>query len=409
MHLHSLFNLFPISSSIAVAAYLSLAVVLLVPRLRNRLGQMLAPVSPSNQVHLFSLDALRGLAALWVVSYHSWQWWTFIPNQKPTSISPVELAGEDAVAVFVGLSGFLIFRALQSVNSLDGLRRYFQNRFLRIYPLYAISVIALVVFRQYSGVLTKGQHLIAEFFMVRSIGYPVFLNPPSWSLYVEVLFYLVAPCFVLMVQRRVILVAGIMTLVFFLIDNNSPREFALFKFFGIGILASEVQRRLTGRCPEWGAVLIFLFGSMFFWLAVTCECPLDRLVRPFMVPWFCPQQGLLNSGDTIEFCLAVGFLLVGSTLSRTVTTFFKLAPWRILGAISYSIYIWHSFVIISDAPLLFRYLGGVVPIPNSPPHPSPDEWIRWFVIIPAILFLSTLSFLLVERPFLQMRRRVATV
>src|SRR6185369_15911702 len=99
--------------------------------------------APTTKSTLAPIDAFRGLAALWVAAYHYWQWPQPYFDDAARWL-PVIRLGDKAVPVFVILSGFLIWRSVRSIRDGADLTRYMQNRFLRLYPLYA--VVTLVVF-----------------------------------------------------------------------------------------------------------------------------------------------------------------------------------------------------------------------------------------------------------------------
>ena len=184
--------------------YLTLAVLFwtttalaIIPIVRRRVTALLVLPGSTNQSHLPSLDAFRGLAALFVATYHTWQWPE--PAFKSTfDWAPFIVSGEKAVPTFVILSGLLIYRALKKVRTIDDLRRYVRRRFLRVFPVYlTVAVVTVGFFHSFSDKIPLLQYFLAEVFMLRSIGFPRFLTPQAWSLYVEILFYVVAPIFVL--------------------------------------------------------------------------------------------------------------------------------------------------------------------------------------------------------------------
>jgi len=74
-----------------------------------------------------------------------------------------------------------------------------------------------------------------------------------------------------------------------------------------------------------------------------------------------------------------------------------------VGAISFSLFVWHSMLIMAEGPLVFDGTGGIIPRPSG--VPAPPEWFRIFVMIPAFLAVAGASFALIERPFLMLRRR----
>lgn len=135
-----------------------------------------------SHARLRSLDALRGVAISLVVLSHNMPSalvaWT-VPNIAP-------LCGEAGVTLFFFLSGYLIDRNL----SIDGdLVSYAARRAARILPMYWLSIVLVLAFdRHWTGkdVLLNATFLAPVTKTERMAGV-------YWTLYIEVLFYCVAP------------------------------------------------------------------------------------------------------------------------------------------------------------------------------------------------------------------------
>src|SRR5882762_2746073 len=133
----------PLTVAAAAVTYTAAAMGLFSARARRWFERHLLMPTPSSQSHVGALDALRGLAAVWVALFHSWQWWAVGAKQDLSTSAFIE-AGNKAVPVFVALSGFLIYRAIRGIDSADGLRRYYWNRILRVGPLCVASALAVI-------------------------------------------------------------------------------------------------------------------------------------------------------------------------------------------------------------------------------------------------------------------------
>jgi peptidoglycan/LPS O-acetylase OafA/YrhL len=389
----------PLTVSAALIAYLAAGAALVSGPARGWFRGHLVMPKPSNQSHVGALDALRGLAAVWVVSFHSWQWWAF-GTKSVLSASTFVQAGNKAVPVFVALSGFLIYRAVRGIGSIDDLRRYYWNRILRIVPLYVASGVAIIAIRQLGGAAPPAGHGVAELFMLRSLGYPLFANPPLWSLYVEIVFYLVAPLFVIATSRQATVAAVVMLAVLALSDGAGPREFELWKYFCVGILASELHHVWRGRVQEWQAVALIAAGALWLAADIAGYGWLETYVRqPNGYIW---PAGRVTS-YTLDLAAAAGLILTGATLSRIAARITEWAPLRIVGAISFSLFVWHSMLIMAEGPLVFDGGGSILPRPVA--VAPPPEWFRLLVMLPAFLAVAAVSFVLIEKPFLKLRRR----
>lgn len=134
----------------------------------------------------FNLEALRGVAALFVVWYHAVANNGLLdPAYRILAYSP---PGQLSVLVFFVLSGYVI--GLTHPNPLDKgtIFTYLKKRFIRIYPIYifCLSIALLVAVHSYSlptilSHLTLTQCLLSP---------PITELVTAWSLNYEVLFYL---------------------------------------------------------------------------------------------------------------------------------------------------------------------------------------------------------------------------
>lgn len=364
------------------AGFVLLLAACAVPRLRLRLSTLLEMPLPSTRQHMLPLDAYRGLAALWVALFHAWQWTppVFAPV---TAMLPFLTVGNCGVQVFAVLSGMLIYRSLCAVDSLEGLRAYFWRRLLRIYPLYAAtSAACLALFPSSIGVA------VAELSMLRVFGYPLFMNPPAWSMYVEVLFYLVMPAFVLMARRRPAMYAFIVFAILAAGEKEGSRELALWKFFFVGVLCSEcIDRLRAGRDggARWGLGLFVLGGAL---LATGVHSAIGNAL-------------LLPGEQELAVGIGAGLAICGSVLHPALRRAFSLRPLRVLGTVSYSIYLLHPLLLALSFGLplpswrlgvkVVRETAGVLPL--------------LLCYAPAVVFYACCAYLLVERPMLRLRPR----
>ena len=341
-------------------------------------GRLVAP-RPHRQHYLAPLDAWRGLAALWVACFHCWQW-TLPHYNGLLTFLPMIQNGDRAVPLFVALSGFLIYRSVLSIRNKADLKKYAWRRFLRIYPLYfATTVVALLVVT----IPRLGpMRIAAEMLMWRAIGYPVFLNPQAWSLYVEVTFYVLVPLYALVCRRRPILYTTIAFLLLFIAGLFGPRELGLWKFFAVGILASYLVEGLEGKNST-------TIAGAFFFAGIGGLAVLSA------------QRTLLGE---LGFALAIGCLFVGSLLFGPAVRFLGATPFRVLGAISYSIFLWHSFVIMAGYRIVFAPTGLLVTPPTAPISSvltAPATLL--LIYVPALITVAVLSFIFIERPMLALR------
>jgi peptidoglycan/LPS O-acetylase OafA/YrhL len=366
----------------------SLLILLLSPRLREKFGVVFSLPKPASQTVVEPFDALRGFSALWVALFHTG--FLKVLNIDP----PVIPLGAMAVPVFVTMSAFLIFRTVAKVGSWTDLGAYFKRRWLRIYPLYFVVLIAILFCGHCPTVAQLGRRqLAADFLMLRLVGYPHFLNPPAWSLYVEEGFYLTIPAWFFIFRRRVSLGAALSYAAVSVLYIYCPyREVDLLRYFCVGILLTQVidpPRRMS-EALKWFPLLI---GAVLFFSAID---PAAFNVPPSYAPHV--------------YAAAIFCVLWSAANVEVVSRLLSLYPLRFLGIISYSMYLWHMVILWIGMPLQFDVFGEYYtytgfPLPSPAGHPAAS-----YLIYPAaLIFYSAISYALIERPFLLLRRKAMPI
>ena len=387
---------YPIATLSSLAVY-ALLIALVIPKYRRVIEPLLVhPVAPHQQ-YLQAFDCFRGFAAALVALGHCW--WATHPIFHSTQLAVPFLAyGAKAVPIFAVLSGFLIYRSVLSVRTLETLREYIIRRFFRIYPVYLLSVVLCLVTLQYvpKQYFTKYGYFVSDLLMLNSLYWPGgFANPVTWSLYVEIAFYAVLPLVVLAIGQKRMVAFAILGIVALIIADYPSRVFGLWKFFLMGILASEFSARMKPY-----AIPAFLAG-------------LALLVIDFTSPKYdwVANLGIVTQhqdGETIGLGLASGLMLASIPHWGTLSRALNVLPLRLLGVISYSLYVVHFFYILANFPKigLFTDAGTTPMYEYMKAQPQMAWWYMPFVFFPGVLLWSLVSFLLIERPGIQYGARL---
>lgn len=219
---------------------------------------------------LLNIEALRGVAATFVVFYHIDKYYYGTPGLWTDKLfGGLFSFGHAGVEFFFVLSGFII--ALVHAN--DGgqpgkIMPFIEKRFVRIYPFYWICLAAVVLSTVLvPGVVSRisGEALVGSFFLVgldpfRSI---VFV---AWTLFHEILFYAVFCLFIW--NRRV----GMIAIVLWSVGGYVSGFFGQFGYvvtpinllFLFGITCSLLLKRYTIPMPTAlaiaGAASFLLIG-----------------------------------------------------------------------------------------------------------------------------------------------------
>jgi peptidoglycan/LPS O-acetylase OafA/YrhL len=290
------------------------------------------------------------------------------------------------------LSGFLIYRSgLLAVGSIAQLRAYIIRRFFRIYPVYFLGIVLSLLMGQYvSGHdFSSPGYLISDLFMFTSFNWPGgFANPPTWSLYVEVAFYAVLPLLIIAVgERRMVVVCAVLLAASVIADYPS-RVFVLWRYFFIGIIASEMSKKMTFSLAL--AALIVGVGLVVYDMGGPNHDWLGHL-----------GIGQVHADySTLGLGLGTGLILTSLPKLPRIGAALNVTPLRLLGVISYSVYITHFFYIRANFPeiQLFSQAGSDVLNQYFKTMAQFPGWYLPLVFFPGVLFWGGVSFLLIERP-----------
>jgi peptidoglycan/LPS O-acetylase OafA/YrhL len=199
------------ASAIKPGALLSLAL----PRAtRSRSWEVIAPPPPAQSgSRLPGVEGLRALAATSILVYHCWLY--SAPGGERADLGPLSRFAfrrlTAGVLLFFTLSGFLLYRPLAASvlrrAPLPSVRRYLRNRALRIFPAYVLILLVIGILlpaaltrRSSSGSelgrlsgdlgLLLSNATLLQNYTPRSMDTGI---GPSWSLAVELVFYLMLP------------------------------------------------------------------------------------------------------------------------------------------------------------------------------------------------------------------------
>ena len=349
-----------------------------------------------------SLDGLRGLAALSVFVFHVWSH----PLGDPSTQSRdgfLAFVGSElhlGLLLFFVLSGFLLYRGFAGKIREEGkpdLRRYLKRRAARILPAYYVAILGSIALLWGSNIpgLTLPPPGDLPLFAVFAQNYSTdahqTLDGPTWTLCVEVGFYLLLPLLAVALLR---LRAG---LGFQALAIAALGAFGLLWSLGCYLAGADLiwQKML----PVW--LPYFAFGmGVALWHEYSAE---DRRLSSratalgvgaglglVVANAIFKAQGINSTfahvvGDLpagAGFALLVAMALVGA---GAATVWMRLRWLAGLGIVSYGFYLWHMPLI-----LFLREL-----------HPAGGFITTLALSAPLALLLAVLSWRLVEQPALR--------
>lgn len=341
--------------------------------------------APSSAAHIPALDGLRGLAVLLVLLDHASD-----AGMRLSAGADLNRAGKYGVYLFFVLSAFLLTLPFcqdtgPNITSARMWLNYFLRRFLRIFPLYALVLLALIAMHK-----AEAQDFVTH--LLLRDGHHQF-----WSIPVEVKYYLLLPM--------------------------------------VGVTFVFLRRRAWDHALAAGvagvAIACAIFSTERFW-SLTDTVDLAKCLSPFLcgsaaafvyATWIAPRA---SGGRFAVFFEVCAFLALGAVAVRIPYVYQHLSgiavnkmandplvlgviwsvmilgtlggigcmrrvlssrPLRYLGLISYSAYLWHR-----------KFLNDV----DDLPVPIQLRLVAFLIIVIAV---ASVSYWLVERPLSRIRLR----
>lgn len=413
--------------------------------------------------HFPCLDAFRGLAMTLVLVNHAAYSTGFI-NRGLAADAPWQesffgpfLARTDlGVTAFFVLSGFLLFRPFARDMLLDrpvpdhrALKTFFRRRVLRIFPAYWVALFGIAVI---FGLHIAGiKSWIANIFLLPAVGVPAqvcegstcrvaYGVTQSWSIGIEVTFYLVLPFIAIAIHRlsrrregsariavmlgavgAIYLVAVAFRLVVVFTDPSWARESLLWlpmylDIFAAGMAVAVLSAAVKAghplpRAGEWlashPAVCWSITGAVFVFMAFL---PLAR--QPFGLNGheYLARQFLYGIGSVIWLWPAV----FGDQTKGRLRHFLSSRPMVYLGAISLSFYLWHLNILEAVKDWTIPDYSQLQELAANPPPGNVLAPVATFTgnfLVVAVLtwvisfFVASVLYRAVELPFLKLRDR----
>jgi peptidoglycan/LPS O-acetylase OafA/YrhL len=351
------------------------------------------------------LDLLRAVAIIVVVIYHSALFGFKLPGR-------IDRFGWIGVDLFFVLSGYLIggqlLAPLARGNKIN-LRRFFARRGLRIMPAYFVVLAVYFLLPSWREYPDMSQPLWKFLLSIQNIalhGGTAFSH--AWSLAVEDQFYLVLPFLLLFLFRNprsativpcLLLVGGIALRAFLAAQNPSVDGGVSFRgfqawiyyptwtrldplVFGVALAAIERFR------PQWWQRL--MDSAVWIWL--------PGLVLIAYALYLGESDDLTVTACVWQFpliALGMAALLICSVSPRLMFRRVAIPGAAFIASIAYSTYLIQKLVIHFVGQFCNSHNIGLTSVPAL------------IGVEVAVYVAAILLFVVVERPFLQLRRRLA--
>jgi peptidoglycan/LPS O-acetylase OafA/YrhL len=335
------------------------------------------------------LDALRGLAILWVIAHNT--------TEKFGTVGwlhPLLDRGWVGVELFFALSGFLITGILLDTKGSAGyFGNFYARRVLRILPLYyTVLVIMFLVLPRLSAaegasVFEKSSPWWAFPLFLQNFLLPLSTKAAgplgvTWSLAIEEQFYLVWPLVVWCLSPRRLAALAILDVVlspfvrFYLSIHGASLYVNIFSRLDglmLGALIAISVRRENFRTEKFVALAGWIF---------CVATPLAILTDLMGLGWIMYSFAALASGAVLYLILFWNVQWLQLVLSNRLLLF--------AGTISYGLYLLHKFSFATVGALHID--GGKHPL------------VALALVILTSYPLALLSWIVLERPALRLKK-----
>jgi peptidoglycan/LPS O-acetylase OafA/YrhL len=365
-------------------------------------------IMKKSSLYIPELDSLRFFAFLMVLIHHA--------GYSELVYSWLVLAkyGWIGVDLFLSLSAFLFTRLLyveyQETGGID-IKNFYIRRAFRIWPLYIFFfALAIVLTIQKDGwsdsvsIRALGMLTFTDNFMAARWGYnnAVLYSPHLWTISYEEQIYLTLPWILFLFYRlkpgttSLLLLAlglfGNFTRAFMIYHNVRHPDIWVLPFshfdsvLGGIVIGLGTLDKFLKRIP---AIFWLIFGIIALWL-VTRLPNVSRIHWELMFTY--PLVGL-GTSLIIHSLTRGGVWTLSSLLQSKILTY--------LGKISYGLYVYHKLGIFL-ANQLTREIA-------DPAQSIAYAATRLFFAFIITVFISIISFQVLEKPFLKLKERFAIV
>ena len=306
-----------------------------------------------NEKKLMWLQALRGVAALMVVFFHTAAYWEWAPLLG--AHAPWMRAGFSGVDVFFVISGFVVYRSAKVSIPVHGVVGFWRKRAARIYLMYwpVFLIFAAVSVFAANAPPKSTEHAVRSFFLLQTRLSDHWMTV-AWSLTYELYYYVLLGLVFLL--PRAARLAGFLAMA------------AVFVAWNLGWLLAAPGRVMTVQQPLefWLNAMALEFLAGVF-LSMVHEAFQERVPRTAAAALgaalavgglYAGGQSELNNQIAVLRTATYGLVGLGMVIVALALEHAPLKPPRwmlLLGDSSYSIYLIHLLVIERFATLLYTH------------------------------------------------------
>ncbi len=347
-----------------------------------------------------TLDGWRAIAIIVVLFAHGSDSIVDFLGLKIETHSIHQL-GLFGVQIFFGLSGFLITSRLISDEARRGkisIRSFYIRRAFRILPASLVFLLTVGILA-WVGVLpiSLGRWLSTLLFAANySTAEESWYLGHFWSLAVEEHFYFVWPlAFLLLANNRRRLFAAIS--IAFLVAVWRAADFK-FRFTGTSMAVFWGRTDIQADCIAWGVIVALLHGTGG-WQIQLHKILRQPIMPPILLAFLLGSLSIPNLDWKLSFFLltvkaaTIPMLILAVMVNKSGVSHLLLetTPFKLLGRLSYSIYLWQQLFLTWPS-----YIS-----------PSISTFQTFPINLIGVLVCASLSMVYVERPLIKLGHALA--
>jgi peptidoglycan/LPS O-acetylase OafA/YrhL len=349
---------------------------------------------------LIGVDLLRAFAAFSVFYYHQHIGHLIAKFSGISWFNTTDIVGAVyAVPLFFLLSGYCIhlssFKQKENGEALD-LKKYYLNRFLRIYPAYLFAIIISILITYISfNKKPAFEDLLIHLIVGQGFSSSYFnsINLVLWTITVEVAFYIIYPIY------------------YYLNQQKGINKALLFSFF-VSLISNTICFFFV---RDLSITTIFLFTNLWFgWCFGAWLCDKYHKEPVFFksTNWIIIVSFLICIFIFLQFYHFENELLIHNIINILIwapifiltlqaeTFFIRYRKWLAIpvaiGIASYSLYLLHMPLILLKNFLIHKYFNN-------------SSYILLMAIGTVLIpFVSYLAYRTIELPFFNLRRKYFT-
>ncbi|WP_295771215.1 acyltransferase [uncultured Mucilaginibacter sp.] len=347
---------------------------------------------------LKELDGFRALAVTLVVLFHVGFYVNAIPG-----FNEIIGTGYLGVQVFFILSSLLLSRQYllyypQTTDKKQYTISFFRKRLLRIVPLYLVSSAVLAILN-YQNLTFSLWNMIKY---VLFISDDLHINVVTWSLLVEVRFYLLLPVIMEVLfylkQRNV----SVFVVPVVIILYSYTYRYVQLTYFNDKDMLERLYSSLSSNidCLGWGiiaAVIFEKYKGVLLRQNLTVPVILILLVAIYAIMhvryhhYFPGLQKLIVPVNNILWTSLITLVMLAKTTIFNKTLSAQVAVY--ISMLSYSIYLWHLPIRVYIDTLLTKMMTGALA--------KYMMLTELALVIVVTMIVSALSYRFIEKPFLK--------